>query len=63
MTLAPALHSLSALLLATGPLLALLPLARSEAPRFACLLRPAPVAHTGMIATAFAVLLLAAVSP
>jgi hypothetical protein len=54
MTLAPALHSLPPLLLATGPLLALLAMARAGAPRFAGRLRPASVAHAGMVATALA---------
>ncbi|MHA7815369.1 MAG: hypothetical protein ACX93N_02765 [Pseudohaliea sp.] len=54
MTLAPALHSLPPLLLATGPLLALLAMARAGAPRFAGPLRPAVVAHAGMAATALA---------
>ncbi len=54
MSLAPALHSLPPLLLATGPLLALLAMARAGAPRFAGRLRPAAVAHAGMAATALA---------
>ena len=54
MTLAPALHSLPPLLLATGPLLAVLAMARAGAPRFAGRLRPATVAHAGMAATALA---------
>lgn len=54
MTLAPALHGLPALLLATGPLLAVLAMARAGRPGFTGLLRPAPVAHAGMTATALA---------
>ena len=54
MTLAPALHSLPPLLLATGPLLALLAMARAGAPRFAGHLGARAVAHAGMAATALA---------
>jgi hypothetical protein len=54
MTLTPALQSLPPLLLATGPLLTLLALARAGAPRLAGRLGTASAAHGGMAATALA---------